>query len=431
MLKAAFLTLGCKVNQADSAAMEEVFRRAGYEIVSFSQQADVYVVNTCVVTNVAQNKSKQMIRRAVRMSPSAIVAVCGCYAQTSPAEVKAIAGVQLVLGNDKRNSIVELVEKVRASGYTDAVTLLDKQTNFEEMLSGNVENRTRAYLKIQEGCNQYCSYCIIPYARGPVRSRSIGSITSETERLVAQGFKEIVLIGIHLGAYGVEKNIAGKLSDAVQAVLSVKGVQRLRLGSLESIEVEERLIDLFAKDTRLCRHLHLPLQSGCDDILQAMRRPYSTKDFTRLLRDLKNAIPGLAVTSDVIVGFPGETQLQFEKTLSFITNAAFSDVHIFPFSARKGTPAAQMQGQITKEEKSKRVKSLAEIVEKQKEVFLQELVGKTLKILFEQPDGNGYMSGFTQSYVKVFVPENREFLGEIKEVSISCLKDGALYGSLI
>lgn len=430
MRKVAFLTLGCKVNQSDSAAMEELFRRADYEIVDFSQLADVYVVNTCVVTNVAQNKSKQMIRRAVRNNPSAIIAVCGCYAQTAPEEVRRLPGVHLILGNDKRNEIVKLVEKVRDSGYIDAVHALNKQIAFEEMLSGNVASRKRAYLKIEEGCNQYCSYCIIPYARGHVRSRPLESIFAETKRLVAEGFKEIVLIGIHLGAYGFETGGGKKLSDAVKTVLAVEGVQRLRLGSLESIELEDELITLFNKDQRLCRHLHLPLQSGCDKVLYEMRRPYTAEAYMGLLEKLRKQIPDIAVTTDIIVGFPNESEADFGETLAFVEQAKFSDVHIFPFSVRKGTPAASMPGQITREEKNRRGKLLDSVVQKNRHDFLQTFVGKKVEVLFEQETDNGLLAGLTENYVKVYAKAETGLLGEIATVKIKAEKAGELYGEL-
>lgn len=430
MPKVAFFTLGCKVNQADSAAMQSLFTGAGYEIVDFSAAADVYVINTCVVTNVAQNKSKQMIRRAVRQNPNALIAVSGCLPQTAAGEVTKIDGVHLIIGNDRRLEIVELVERARLSGYVDAVNSFSRDTAFEEMLSGNIENRTRAYLKIEEGCNQYCSYCIIPYARGFVRSRSLESIKSETARLVAEGFREIVLIGIHLGAYGAETSYQVRLYDALQAALSVKGLERLRLGSLESIELEDRLITLMAEDRRLCRHLHLPLQSGSDAILKAMNRPYKTADFMQLLKKLRSKIPDIAVTTDVIVGFPGESTQLFEETRDFAQKAGFSKVHIFPFSARKGTPAATMTGQVSNDEKHKRVKLLSEIAEKSSFTFSGEMIGKTFPVLFEEETSGGHIGGLTDNYVRVLVKGDRSLLGTIKDVVIEKADKENVYGNL-
>ena len=279
MRKIAFYTLGCKVNQADTASMEGIFRASGYEVVPFGEQADVYLVNTCVVTNTGQRKSRQIINRAVRHNPLSLVVVTGCYPQTAPEEVRAIEGVDVIIGNQERARIVELVNEALEHKQTEILDNVQKMTvdtKFEELGVGTETDKTRAFLKIQEGCNQYCTYCIIPFARGPLRSRSLESIREEVAKLVAAGYKELVLIGIHLGCYGKELAKEGKqvsLYDAVKAALSVEGMQRVRLGSLESVEVEPRLLQLMAEEPRLLRHLHLPLQSGCDKILRAMHRP--------------------------------------------------------------------------------------------------------------------------------------------------------------
>ena len=339
MNKIAFMTLGCKVNQADTASMQELFRQAGYTVCDFTEEADVYVVNTCVVTNTGQQKSRQMIRRAIRKENDALIVVTGCYPQTAAEEVKAIDGVDLIIGTQDRAKIVTLVEaaldrkqamkrasevsdsvaeriiadadsneqaivqkqfvQLRTSAVDDEVRPWEQGVRFEEMSGGNEADKTRAYLKIQEGCNQYCSYCIIPYARGPIRSRSLQSIKEEVQRLTKAGYREIVLIGIHLGCYGKETKDGTTLYDAVRAALSVPDLQRLRLGSLESVEVEPRLLDLMAEDKRLCPHLHLPLQSGCDKVLKDMHRPYDTKRFATLLEQIRNKVPGVAITTDV------------------------------------------------------------------------------------------------------------------------------------
>ena len=343
MKKIAFMTLGCKVNQADTASMQELFRQAGYTVCDFTEEADVYVVNTCVVTNTGQQKSRQMIRRAIRKENDALIVVTGCYPQTAAEEVKAIDGVDLIIGTQDRAKIVMLVEAALAkkrNQIDDEVRPWEQSVQFEEMSGGNEADKTRAYLKIQEGCNQYCSYCIIPYARGPIRSRSLQSIREEVQRLTEAGYKEIVLIGIHLGCYGKEMKDGTTLYDAVQAALSVPALQRLRLGSLESVEVEERLLDLMETDKRLCPHLHLPLQSGCDNVLTDMHRPYDTKKFKALLDQIRKRVPGIAVTTDVIVGFPGETEADFDVTCNFVKQCGFAKMHIFPYSKRKGTPAA-------------------------------------------------------------------------------------------
>lgn len=435
MAKIAFYTLGCKVNQADTASMENLFLRSGHQLVSFDGEADVYIINTCVVTNTGQRKSRQTIHRAIRKNPNALIVVTGCYPQTAAEEVKAIAGVDMIIGNQDRAQIVQLVEERLAHRQTDtldAVHKLTASTAFEEMAAGDITDKTRAFLKIQEGCNQFCTYCIIPYARGPLRSRSLESIRNETQRLISAGFKEIVLIGIHLGCYGKENPDGPNLYDAVKTVLDVPGVQRLRLGSLESVEVEPRLLTLMQEDARFCRHLHLPLQSGCDKTLQAMHRPYTTAKFKTLLADIKTRVPDIAITTDVIVGFPGETEADFETTCKFAESCGFSKMHIFPFSARKGTPAEKFAGAVTEAVKKERADILGKIDETMHKAFLQAMVGQTAEVLFEQPAGEDYFEGLTGNYQRVFVKSGgRNLGGEILPVKITAFDGEKLLGEII
>lgn len=435
MAKIAFYTLGCKVNQADTASMENLFLRSGHQLVSFDGEADVYIINTCVVTNTGQRKSRQTIHRAIRKNPNALIVVTGCYPQTAAEEVKAIAGVDMIIGNQDRAQIVQLVEERLAHRQTDtldAVHKLTASTAFEEMAAGDITDKTRAFLKIQEGCNQFCTYCIIPYARGPLRSRSLESIRTETQRLISAGFKEIVLIGIHLGCYGKENPDGPTLYNAVKTVLDVPGVQRLRLGSLESVEVEPRLLTLMQEDARFCRHLHLPLQSGCDKILQAMHRPYTTAKFKTLLADIKTNVPDIAITTDVIAGFPGETEADFETTCKFAESCGFSKMHIFPFSARKGTPAEKFAGAVTEAVKKERADILGRIDETMHKAFLQAMVGQNAEVLFEQPAGEDYFEGLTGNYQRVFVKSGgRNLGGEILPVKITAFDGEKLLGEII
>lgn len=435
MAKIAFYTLGCKVNQADTASMENLFLRSGHQLVSFDGEADVYIINTCVVTNTGQRKSRQTIHRAIRKNPNALIVVTGCYPQTAAEEVKAIAGVDMIIGNQDRAQIVQLVEERLAHRQTDtldAVHKLTASTAFEEMAAGDITDKTRAFLKIQEGCNQFCTYCIIPYARGPLRSRSLESIRTETQRLISAGFKEIVLIGIHLGCYGKENHDGPTLYDAVKTVLDVPGVQRLRLGSLESVEVEPRLLTLMQEDARFCRHLHLPLQSGCDKVLQAMHRPYTTAKFKTLLADIKTRVPDIAITTDVIVGFPGETEADFETTCKFAESCGFSKMHIFPFSARKGTPAEKFAGAVTEAVKKERADILGRIDETMHKTFLQAMVGQNAEVLFEQPAGEDYFEGLSGNYQRVFVKSGgRNLGGEILPVKITAFDGEKLLGEII
>ena len=434
MKRIAFMTLGCKVNQADTASMQELFRQAGYTVCDFTEEADVYVVNTCVVTNTGQQKSRQMIRRAIRKENDALIVVTGCYPQTAAEEVKAIDGVDLIIGTQDRAKIVTLVEAAlekKQNQIEDEVRPWEQSVQFEEMSGGNEADKTRAYLKIQEGCNQYCSYCIIPYARGPIRSRNLHSIREEVQRLTEAGYKEIVLIGIHLGCYGKEMKDGTTLYDAVQAALSVPALQRLRLGSLESVEVEERLLDLMETDKRLCPHLHLPLQSGCDKVLKDMHRPYDTKRFATLLEQIRKKVPGIAVTTDVIVGFPGETEEEFAATCDFVKQCGFAKMHVFPYSKRKGTPAAARQDQIPEKVKKKRAENLAELDREMQQAYFVENIGKAHTVLVEQvvsktTAGSGadnsealLVEGLTENYIRVELPGNADLCGKVVDVKIT------------
>ena len=437
MKKIAFYTLGCKVNQSDTASMEGIFRRAGYEVVDFGSPADVYLINTCVVTNTGQRKSRQIINRAVRHNPLSLIVVTGCYPQTAPEEVRAIAGVDVIIGNQERARIVELVEQALENKQTEILDNVQKMTvdtKFEELGVGTETDKTRAFLKIQEGCNQYCTYCIIPYARGPLRSRSLESIRSEVAKLVEAGYKEVVLIGIHLGCYGKELAKEGKhitLYDAVQAVLSVEGMCRVRLGSLESVEVEPRLLELMATEPRLCKHLHLPLQSGCDKILQAMHRPYDTARFTQLLQQIRAQVPDVAITTDIIVGFPGETEEDFATTLAFAEKCGFAKMHIFPYSKRKGTPAEKMPNQVDEAVKGERAARLAAVDEKLHQAMLKQMVGKTEEVLFEQPVDAVHMEGLCGPYLRVVVPGTSELANTIAQVKITGIVDDWLTGEIV
>lgn len=437
MRKIAFYTLGCKVNQADTASMEGIFRQAGYEVVPFGEQADVYLVNTCVVTNTGQRKSRQIINRAVRHNPLSLVVVTGCYPQTAPEEVRAIAGVDVIIGNQERARIVELVNAAfehKQTEILDNVQQMTVDTKFEELGVGTETDKTRAFLKIQEGCNQYCTYCIIPFARGPLRSRSLPSIREEVAKLVAAGYKEVVLIGIHLGCYGKELLKEGQhvtLYDAVKAALSVEGVQRVRLGSLESVEVEPRLLQLMAKEPRLLRHLHLPLQSGCDKILRAMHRPYDTKRFMELVAEIRAQVPDVAITTDVIVGFPGETEEDFAETLNFAKSCGFAKMHIFPYSKRKGTPAAEMPEQVDEAVKGERAARLAQVDEELHQQTLAAMVGKEEEVLFEQPVDAAHMEGLCGPYLRVVVAGTQELANTIAKVKITGVQEDFLLGELI
>jgi threonylcarbamoyladenosine tRNA methylthiotransferase MtaB len=435
MKKISFYTLGCKVNQSDTASMEKLFRDAGYEIVPFDEPSDICLINTCVVTNVGQGKSRRMIRRVSKREPKPLIVVTGCYPQTAPEEVAAIEGVDLLVGTQDRKRIVELVEarlsNAGAAPFND-VQALPRGRDFEEMEAAVAQSRDRAFLKIQEGCDQYCSYCIIPYARGHLRSRSLESIRREVARLTEEGYKEVVLIGIHLGCYGKEKVGGPRLSDAVKTALSVPAVRRIRLGSLESVEVEDELLRLMQEDSRLCAHLHLPLQAGCDKTLKAMHRPYDTARFADLLAKIRSLVPGIAITTDVIVGFPGESEADFQASLDFIRQCRFSKIHIFPYSRRKGTPAAGMAGQLSNKEKQDRVHRLEAIDLAGSEAFRSGLIGSQQPVLWEKRNDEGFWEGLTAGYVRVYAASDRDDLtGKMTPVSLKSLHADGMKGVII
>lgn len=398
----AFITLGCKVNQTETDAMAGLFKQAGYQVVDASEHADVYVVNTCSVTHLGERKSRQMVRRAARLSPKAIIVVTGCFAQLSPLEVAALEGVDVVLGTQERGQIVECVESVRQQkGPVCMVGDIMTAHDFEDIPLQAVTGRTRAFLKIQDGCDNYCAYCIIPYARGHLRSRPLASIAREITNLAEAGFQEIVLTGINLGSYGRE---AGPLTlvDAVRTVLAEPRIARVRLSSTESLEVSVDLIGLMEQDSRLCPHLHLPLQSGEDSILRTMGRPYDTADYAVLLEQLRQRVPDLAVTTDIIVGFPGETKESFARTAEFARSMGFAKIHVFPYSKRSGTPAATFAGQVSDEEKKQRVAALLAISKQSGRDFRQQFVGRTMPVLLEN-SSTGSMEGLTPNYQRVSI----------------------------
>ena len=434
MRKIAFYTLGCKVNQSDTASMERLFREAGYEIVDFAEKADIYLINTCVVTNMGQRKSRQMIHRAIRKNPNAFIVVSGCYPQTAAEEVKAIQGVDLIIGNQDRAAVVTLVEAAATEQSIDAydnVKKLSAQTAFEELSADCETEKTRAFLKIQEGCNQFCTYCIIPYARGPLRSRSLENIKDEVEKLVAAGFSEVVLIGIHLGAYGKELKNGTSLTDAVKAALAVTGLARVRLGSLESVEVGEDLLDLMASDERVQRQLHLPLQTGCDDVLKSMHRPYDTKIFAELIQKIRAKLPDVAITTDVIVGVPGETEENFAATKEFVRSCGFSKIHIFPFSPRKGTPAASFSGVVSEKVKQRRAVELAEVDRESHEKYCESMLDKTVTVLFEQESAEGLWEGLSGNYVRVYAKSEDNLSGKIRKITLKDLYKDGMIGEIL
>ena len=405
MKKAALHNLGCKVNAYETEAMQHLLEEAGYEIVPFTQKADVYVINTCSVTNMADRKSRQMLHKAKKNNPDSIVVAAGCYVQTSEKEVLNDLSVDIVIGNDRKHDLVRLLEEYSLDSVNDTVDdINDGKHDFEELFIDQTKEHTRAFIKVQDGCNQFCSYCIIPYARGRVRSRRFENVIAEVERLAANGFKEVVLTGIHLSSYGVDFEEATGLLELLQAVNAVKGIERIRLGSLEPKIVTEHFASELSKLDKICPHFHLSLQSGCDATLKRMNRKYTTKEYERGCELLRKYFVHPAITTDVIVGFPGETEEEFEQTKAYLEHIHFYEMHIFKYSKRKGTRAAVMPDQIDEQVKAARSEKLIALGHDMSKEFRKFYIGKNEEVLFEEKAVIGdkeYFVGYTKEYVKV------------------------------
>ena len=405
MKKAALHNLGCKVNAYETEAMQHLLEEAGYEIVPFTQKADVYVINTCSVTNMADRKSRQMLHKAKKNNPDSIVVAAGCYVQTSEKEVLNDLSVDIVIGNDRKHDLVRLLEEYSLDSVNDTVDdINDGKHDFEELFINQTKEHTRAFIKVQDGCNQFCSYCIIPYARGRVRSRRFENVIAEVERLAANGFKEVVLTGIHLSSYGVDFEEPTGLLELIQAVNAVKGIERIRLGSLEPKIVTGHFASELSKLDKICPHFHLSLQSGCDATLKRMNRKYTTKEYERGCELLRKYFVHPAITTDVIVGFPGETEEEFAQTEAYLEHIHFYEMHIFKYSKRKGTRAAVMPDQIDEQIKAARSEKLIELGHAMSEEFRKFYIGKNEEVLFEEKAVIGdkeYFVGYTKEYVKV------------------------------
>ncbi|MCR1897850.1 tRNA (N(6)-L-threonylcarbamoyladenosine(37)-C(2))-methylthiotransferase MtaB [Irregularibacter muris] len=434
MKKVAFYTLGCKVNTYDTEALAEIFEKSGYQVVDFEELSDVYVINTCTVTNLGDRKSRQMIRRAKKTNENAVIVVAGCYAQTASDEVIEIPEVNLVIGNKDRKKIVEWVEEIQRNKKQkiNAVGNIMQEVDFEELSVFEMKGKTRAFIKVQEGCNQFCSYCIIPYARGPIRSRRPQSILEEIEKLVALDYKEIVLTGIHVASYGKDlKNIT--LIDLIQQIHQIEDVKRIRLSSLEPTLLTMDFLDSLSKLPKFCPHFHISLQSGSDTTLKAMKRKYTTTQYKQYVDNVRHYFKDASITTDIMVGFPGEGEKEFEETYNFAKEIGFSKIHVFKYSPREGTPAAQYPNQVNgeiKEERSKRLIKLASTMEKN---YYQRFVVSKREILFEQEDSRRkhYFEGLTDNYIRVFVPSKEDIKGQIKSVLLKDVKEESMEGYII
>lgn len=415
--KIAFITLGCKVNLYDTEAMAELFTEKGYEVVDFEEYADVYLINTCTVTNLGDKKSRQMIRRAKRINPNSVVVATGCYAQVASEEVAKIEGINIVIGTKNRSEIVETVENyVDENGVVNNVSDIMGEKEFEPLQISRLTNRTRAYIKIQEGCNRYCTYCIIPYARGPIRSRKPEEVIEEVKKLAENGFKEVVLTGIHVASYGLDLgNIT--LADIIEKVHSVNSIERIRFSSMEPLAIDDDFVARMAKLPKVCDHYHLSLQSGCNRTLKRMNRKYNAEQYAEACERLRNAFPNVAITTDIIVGFPDETEEDFKESLAFAKKMKLDKIHTFPYSPKKGTPAAKMKNQISGDVKSQRSKEMIALSDKMNIDFLNNNIGKTVPVLFEDME-NGFWQGHTTNYIKVLVKSDENLNNKIVDVKL-------------
>ncbi|SET61555.1 threonylcarbamoyladenosine tRNA methylthiotransferase MtaB [Oceanobacillus limi] len=424
MTTVAFHTLGCKVNHYETEGIWNMFKDQGFERVDFEHHADIYVINTCTVTNTGDKKSRQTIRRAVRNNPEAVVCVTGCYAQTSPGEIMEIPGVDVVVGTQNRKKMIEYIEEHQKTREPiNGVSNIMKNRVFEEMDVPQFTDRTRASLKIQEGCNNFCTFCIIPWSRGLLRSRDPESVIQQAQKLVDAGYKEIVLTGIHTAGYGEDMNDYNFAMLLRELEEKVEGLMRIRISSIEASQITDEVIEVLDQSKKIVRHLHIPLQSGSDSVLSRMRRKYSTEYYFEKVQKISKALPDLAITSDVIVGFPGETDEEFMETYNFVKKVGYSELHVFPFSRRTGTPAARMDDQVEDDVKNERVHQLIELSNQQAKEYASRYEDEVLEVIPEErvadQDDPDLLVGYTDNYLKVQFKGTPDMIGKIVRVKIN------------
>ena len=431
MKKVASHALGCKVNQYESEAIAELFAQKGYEIVDIDEWADIYIINTCTVTNFGDKKSRQLIRKVKRQNPEAVVAAIGCYAQTAPDEIKNIEGVNLIIGTKGRKDIVDLVESyVPEMGVVSTVGQIAKEREFEHLTISKLADRTRAYLKIQDGCSQFCSYCIIPYARGPIRSRDPEDIMDEVKVLAENGFKEIILTGIHVASYG--KDLKGvTLLDVIKRVQEQEAIETIRFSSVEPNIVTEEFASELSKLDKVCDHFHLSLQSGCDRTLKRMNRKYDAAGYERAVEILRKYFPNVAITTDIIAGFPDETDEDFEKSLEFAKKIGFAKIHAFPYSPKRGTPAAVMPNQILNAVKNERTSRLIEASDRMADEFIKSFEGRVMPVLYEREIEHNIYEGYTTNYIRVLSESSENIKNKILDTEIVSSEDEKAIGRIL
>ncbi len=414
MKTVAFCTLGCKVNQYETNAMMQKMIEAGYEVVDFETKADIYIINTCTVTNMADKKSRQMLRRVKEINPEAILVAVGCYAQVAKEKLEQIPEIDLILGINEKNDIVKYVEQASKNTYVSDVL---HQTEFLDFGDVTYTEKTRAVIKVQDGCIKFCAYCIIPYARGRIRSRKPESVIKEITDVAKEGIKEVVITGIHIASYGKDFNTEYRLIDLLEEIQKVDGIQRIRLGSLEPTLITEEFVTRLKKLSKICDHFHLSLQSGCNETLKRMNRKYTTDQFRHVVELLRNAYPEVHLTTDVIVGFPGETEEEFNKTYEFLKEIKFYKMHVFKYSPRSGTVAAKMPNQIDGNIKEERSNKLIELSDENEKEYNQKYIGKEVEVLLEEREGE-YLKGHTTNYMVVKMKTNENLENTIQKVTV-------------
>ena len=426
--KVAFCSLGCKVNQYETNAMAQKFVANGYEIVEFDEYADVYIVNTCTVTNIADRKSRQMLRRAKEINKDATLVACGCYAQVAKEELKKIPEIDLIIGNNEKNDIISIIENhIAQKGTEDIVSDVMYKLDYVELGTTTYTEKTRAVIKIQDGCDRFCSYCLIPYARGHIRSRKIENVIEEIKKVVEEGINEVVITGIHIASYGRDfkgENIG--LIDLLEEINKIKGLHRIRLGSIEPTIITEEFVKRLSKLDKICDHFHLSLQSGCTETLKRMNRRYTTEEFKEVTKRLRTKFPNAALTTDIIVGFPGETEEEFNMTYEFLKEIAFYKMHVFKYSQRKGTKAAVMPNQIDGKVKEERSKKLIELSNENEYNYNKKYIGREVEVLFEEREGE-YLKGHTTNYIVVkHKTDKDDLINKIATVRVSEAKQECL-----
>lgn len=436
MKKAALHNLGCKVNSYETEAMQEILEQNGYEIVPFEEKADIYIINTCSVTNMADRKSRQMLHRAKKKNPDAVVVAAGCYVQAAGEELLKDAAVDILIGNNEKLNLPDILKAWEEDHIPGRIHDLTHEKEYESLSLSRTAEHTRAYVKIQDGCNQFCSYCIIPYTRGRVRSRKLADILMEVQRLADNGYQEVVLTGIHLDSYGVDLGSGEEnLLTVIREIAKIDRIQRIRLGSLEPRIMSEEFVRGLSEEKKLCPHFHLSLQSGCDETLKRMNRKYDTQVFRECCERLRRYFREPALTTDVIVGFPGETEEEFRKTVEFLKEICFYETHVFKFSRRKGTRADRMEGQIPESVKTQRSDVLLKLTEENSKAYRERLIGSTVEVLMEEAfsaDGQEYQAGHTKEYVRVAVAEDEPMSNRIVSVRVDGMLDGeTLCGELM